>query len=236
MMIRFQVVTGILALAFFAAGSVQVYGHSDNSTPQAGQFTVGGRIGGVLGFSESFTDIENLLRPYFSNQDARISVEPELNFTFALYGNYAITSRLSVQAELNFMFSQGYELAAPRQQRGSYSFDIGYNSVDIPLLLRFNFLRSRSMFGIMAGPHISIPIGRLEIYDNREESYFDELSIDSSFTFGLTAGLFGGFRAGPGRVVGDLRFIFDFDSLQADGMDFVRRRAVALSVGYEISF
>jgi len=227
---------GVFLMVFFTIGSVQVYGQPDGSAPQAGQFSVGGRLGGALGFTESFSDAERMLRPVFSNPDARTSVEPELNFTFALYGNYALTNRLSVQAELNFMISQGYELRAPRQARGSYSFDINYSSLDIPLLLRFDFLESQPMFGIMAGPHISIPIGRLEIYDNREESYFDELDIDSTFIFGFTAGLFGGFRAGPGRVIGDLRFVFDFNSVQADGMDFIRRRAVALSVGYEISF
>ena len=235
-MIRFQSLTCIFVLTLFAVGSAQVYGQSGNSAPQAGQFTVGGRIGGAIGFTESFADAERMLRPFFSNPYARPSVEPELNINFALYGNYAITTRLSVQAELNFMISQGYELAAPRPGRGYDSFDVNYNSLDIPLLLRFNFLQSRPMFGAMAGPHISIPIGRFEIYDDREEEYIEKLDIDSSFVFGVTAGLFGGFPAGPGRVVGDLRFILDFDSIQAEGMDLVRRRAVALSLGYEISF
>ena len=235
-MIRVKTLTGILSLILFTIGPVQVYGDADASAPRSGQFTVGGRLGGALGFTESFAGAENLLRPLFSNPDARTSVDPELNFTFALYGNYAITDRISIQTELNVMISQGYELRASRQERGSDSFDINYSSLDIPLLLRFNFLRSRPMLGIMAGPHISIPIGRLEIYDNRNEAYIDELDIDSSFTFGFTAGLFGGFPAGPGRIVGDLRLIFDFDSVQAESIDFIRRRAVAFGIGYEISF
>ena len=235
-MTRSQTAAGILIMAFLAIGSVQVYGQAGDSAPQAGQFTVGGRLGGAIGFTESHAGTERILRPLFSNPDARVSVEPELNFNFALYGNYAITNRISIQAELNFMISQGYELTAPRLGRGLYSFDINYSSLDIPLLLRFAFLSSRPVFGIMAGPHISIPLGRLEIYSDHEERYIGKLDIDSNFTLGFTAGLFGGFQAGPGRIVGDLRFIFDFDSLQAEGVEFIRRRAAALSIGYEISF
>jgi len=231
-----RILAGIFALMFFAVGSAQVHGQANISANQTGRFTIGGRIGGALGFSESLADIENLLRPFFSYQNARVSIEPELNFNVALYGNFAITNMISIQAELNVMNEQGYELLASRRERGSDSFDIEYTSLDIPLLLRFNFLRSQPMFGVMAGPHISIPIGRLEIYDNRAEAYIEELRIDSAFTFGLTAGLFAGFRAGPGRIMGDLRFIFDFDSLQAEGVEFSRRRAVAFTVGYEISF
>jgi len=235
-MIKVQTLAGIFALTLLAIGPAQIHAADNGVAPQAGQFTLGGRLGGALGFTESFADAEALLRPHFSNQSARASADPEANFTFALYGNYAITGRISIQTELNFMIGQGYELRAPRQGRGSDSFDINYNSLDIPLLLRFNFLRSRPMLGVMAGPQISIPLGRLEIYDNSAEAYIEESNIDSSFIFGLTAGLFGGFPAGPGRVVGDLRFIFDFDSVQAEGVEFIRRRAAAFSVGYEISF
>jgi len=234
---KFQILSaGIFALVFFAVGSAYVHGQASNSANHAGQFSAGGRLGGALGFSESFPDMENLLRPLFSDPNANISIDPELNFNVALYVNYAITNRISIQTELNVMISQGYELIAPRQGLGSDSFDVNYSSLDIPLLLRFNFLRYQGIFGAMAGPHISIPIGRLEIYDNRAESYIDELNIDSSLALGVTAGLFAGLQAGPGRVVGDLRFIFDFNSLQAEGVEFSRRRALALSVGYEISF
>jgi len=233
--VQIKTLAGIFALALFVTGQIQVYGWSGGSAPQSGQFTVGGRFGGTLGFTGSFTDVENMLRTFFSNPDAIASADPELNFTFALYGNYAITNRISIQTELNFLINQGYELQAPRQERGLDSFDINYSSLDIPLLLRVNFLRYR-LFGIMAGPQISIPIGRLEIYDNRTEMYIEKMNIDSSFSLSLTAGLFGGFRAGLGRVVGDMRFIFDFDPIQAEGIEFIRRRALTFSLGYEISF
>ena len=235
-MIKFWVLRSVCMLAFFAAGFAQVYGQEDTSANQSGQFSVGGRLGGVLGFTGYSAGAESLLRPEFSYQNARVFVEPKINFNAALYCNFAITNRLSVQAELNFMIVQGYELMARRQERGQDSFDINYSSLDIPLLLRFNFLSPQRMFGIMAGPQISIPLGRLEVYDNRAEEYIDKLNIDSPVLFGFAAGLFGGFQAGPGRVVGDLRFIFDFNRLQAEGLYVSLRRAVALSVGYEISF
>jgi len=68
----------------------------------------------------------------------------------------------------------------------------------------------------------------------------EEFDIDTFATFGLTAGVFGGIPFGPGRFIGDMRFIFDFNTLEAGDngftLEFMRRRALALTLGYEISF
>jgi len=210
---------------------------------QAGQFTLGGRVGGALGFSES-ANFGNTLHTRYFQYHSRPSRDPELNFAFAIYGNYAITSRISLQAELNFMISQGYELFFPRPAGSttvtSREVDVNYSSLDIPLLLRINFLDSPAMFGIQAGPHVSIPLGRLEVYADYM-GYIARYDIATFATFGATAGLFGGLQAGPGRVIGDLRFIFDFTDLEvrspAGGRETaMQRRALAFMIGYEISF
>jgi len=208
---------------------------------QAGQFTVGGRFGGALGFNDS-ANFGNRIRAEFFNdwtQEPSVLRDPELNIAFALYGNYAITDRLSVQPELNFMIGQGYELRFSARGYVSREVDVNYNSLDIPILVRFNVSSSPLIFGIQAGPHISIPLGTAEIYQDNA-GYLGKFTINSSAVFGFTAGLFSGFPAGPGRIVGDLRFVFDFNTVEldwwGDNAAFMNRRALAFTVGYELSF
>ena len=225
------------------AGFVFLMAVSGLAAQQTGQFSFGGRLGGAVGFNNPGT-FDNAVRDHFGSLLSRshsVVDEPELNFNFAIYFNYAITSRLSAQAELNFMINQGYELILSAPSQRSILIDVNYHSLDIPLLLRYSLIDAPVIFGIQAGPHISIPLGRLEVYEDRDGAAFNErFGIDTSAAFGITAGLFAGFNAGPGRVVGDLRFIFDFNSLDATAfgtrVEFINRRALAATIGYEISF
>jgi len=215
------------------------------STPifaqQAGQFTLGGRVGMGFGISSPVGFGALVSENFYPGQNLTASTDqPEINFALALYGNFAFTDRLSVQAEFNFMYDQGYELLFSTAA-GSRVVDVNYSSIDIPLLVRFSIANSPALFGIQAGPHISIPIGRLEIYEDLEMNYqIERFPINSSVVFGFTGGLFAGFPAGPGRIMGDLRFVFDFDSLEATAWGnrtrFIERRAVVLTIGYEFSF
>lgn len=208
---------------------------------QAGQFTFGGRVGMGIGISDSLGFGTLVNNNWYSGQNFSVNVDnPEVNFAFALYANFAITERIAIQAEFNFMYDQGYELFFSNAT-GSRVVDVDYSSVDIPLLLRFSLVNSPAVFGIQAGPFISIPVGRLEIYEDLEWNFrSDRFRVNSSHVFGATAGLFAGIPAGPGRVVGDLRFVYDFDSLEAtvweNNVRFIERRAFVLTVGYEFSF
>ena len=216
---------------------------------QAGQFSLGGRIGGAVGFGES-RNFGNAIRDRpFANWEVDSdwevsSPEPSLNFTFALYGNLAITSRVSVQGEFNFMINHGYDLRfTPPASAGSQStrsVDVEYHSLDIPILLKVALVNNPVIFGIKAGPHVSIPLGRGEVYDNISERYLEEFDVATPAVFGVTGGLFLGIPAGPGRIIGDMRLVFDLNSLEANwpggNREFISRRAFVFSAGYEISF
>ena len=200
---------------------------------EAGQWTAGGRLGAAFGLHSSRDMGGHFDDPGHSTVD-----EMRINFIFAGHGAYTFTDRISIQAELNFMVNQGYNLRVSVDGDLLHSEKVRYSSLDIPVLLRYNFLNSSSVFGILAGPHISIPIGMVEFSEGGNS---DEFQIYTAATFGLSAGIFGGFRAGPGRVIGDLRFIFDFNSVEerregAGGFEFMRRRALLFSLGYEMSF
>jgi len=196
---------------------------------EAGQSSIGGRLGAAFGF-HSYADTKGGLADEMSIPANLFIHSDRMNFNFALYGNYAVTDRLSVQTELNFMINQGYELSLL-----GIGMDITYSSVDIPILLKANFLSTPSYaFGILAGPHISLPLGRASISGGGVSEEFD---IDTSATFGLTTGIFSAVQAGPGRFVADLRFVFDFNAVEdMEGLAFMRRRALPITIGYEISF
>jgi len=213
---------------------------------QEGQFTLGARVGGAFGFH----DISN---PEMSEGGFLPS------FNAALYGNYALTNRLSVQLEINFLMNQGlrwsffdsyedadYGLVAAMAAR----MDATFSSLDIPLLFRFSVIQDQAAsFGLMAGPHVSIPLGRVQmstemsmwdVVDGSEsESESRNWDIDTFATFGLTAGFFAAAQVGPGRLIADARLSFDFNSIQAEEgvtFDFMRRRALNFTIGYELSF
>jgi hypothetical protein len=205
---------------------------------QPGQFSAGGRLGLGAGFNESL-DFYDLAQTFYPDL-VSVSERPCLQFNIALYGNYTFTNRVSLQTELNFMLYQGYDLIMSFPDGLSRNAEVSYYSLDIPLLIKINFLNSSSAFGVLAGPHISIPLGRAEFYREYSFEIEDKLIIDSFATFGLTTGVFYGHQVGPGRIVGDIRYIFDFDSLKSleNGITYeiMKRRALTFSVGYEISF
>jgi len=199
---------------------------------QAGQRIAGARIGAAFGFNSSM-DIGNV----FDDREHSASDEMRINFALAAYGAHALTDRLSIQTELNLMINQGYGLRVSVDGDLLHSEDITYTSLDIPILLRYNFLNSPSVLGILAGPHVSIPIGRARF---TEGGTSEEIDIYTVTTFGLSAGIFGGIQAGPGRIMGDLRFIFDFNPVEKrpreESFAFMQRRALLFTLGYEMSF
>jgi len=199
---------------------------------QAGQRTFGARLGLARGFwsgldSMSWSDSTGWWEEWEQSN--------RFNFNVALYVAYTFTPTISLQAELNFMINQGFtEEWAEGDWWGTWwsdSYNWSYTSLDIPVLLRYNFFHG--LLGFLVGPHISIPIAG------------DDIS-ELNTTFGITVGGQGLFPIGPGRLVGDLRFVADFnrlidysyhDPFSGDSFTMrIRRQAVILTVGYEISF
>jgi hypothetical protein len=190
----------------------------------AGEFAIGARAGALIGFHEIASEFRG---------QVGVSEKSLMNLNIAAYGAYAVMDRTSIQPELNFMISQGME----RTSRGEIIKCV-YSSLDIPVLIKYAFLNDSARFGFQAGPHVSIPIGKLEISvpnDRPEEFPFDGI------TFGLTAGLFGGFPVGAGRIVGDVRIIIDLSPGKVlvpneGSKDYFTRRGLVISVGYEYTF
>jgi hypothetical protein len=67
-------------------------------------------------------------------------------------------------------------------------------------------------------------------------------SRTEGLTFGAVGGLVAGFPLGPGRVTGDIRYLHDFTALKGTiensggGKEFLSRRELVFTLGYEYSF
>jgi len=202
------------------------------SAVSAQEFTLGVRLGAVFGFYSSSNE-------WFGDYDEK----PKFNFNFAFYGAYALTDRLSLQAELNFMINQGIKYSFSDEwfddEFNELSFT--YSSFDIPILLKFAVAKEPVLIGFLAGPHLSFPLGKLMLSGDLEGSnvIYSQFNIEE-ITFGLTTGIFAGFPVGPGRITGDLRFLFDFKpvkgNIYGDIENMFTRRGLAFTAGYEISF
>ena len=185
---------------------------------QAGTHTVGFRIGAAFGM---WSGLESRSGPHGTGW---INIEESDRLNFNIVGYYAYTFRdnFSLQIEFNYMINQGIDIERNHSGPGMSwhrETEFTHTSLDIPILLRYNFLWG--FLGVLVGPHVSIPL----IGD-----YVDDLNV----TFGITVGGQGFFPLGNGFLVGDVRFIADFNEI-VDGSDW-HRQALVISVGYEWSF
>jgi len=190
----------------------------------AGEFTIGARGGMLFGFHKVGSDLRDYINYNFRENPTEESL---FNPNVAAYGNYAVTDRIAIQGELNFMINQGMKFSA----YGNSVEGTG-TSLDIPVLVKYTFLTDPARIGILAGPYISIPLGKF-----KTSGYLSTEDEPDGFAFGITAGLFAGYPIGPGRLVGDLRFIYDFSAMKIEhDYEVMERRGLALTAGYEISF
>jgi hypothetical protein len=155
-------------------------------------------------------------------------------FNATLFGAFKFNESWTIQQEMIFMFNNGMEISGH-----GYTYTIDYSTLDIPLLVRWNFILDPVLVGIVLGPYISLPIGKLNLSTGDKGSAFDT----RGHTFGVTGGFVIGIKAGPGYITGDLRFLHDFSSLKVredfgDGMqdaNIAIRRSINLTIGYEFS-
>jgi hypothetical protein len=190
------------------------------------RFLIGGRLG--PGFEMNTADEDMVGSGYSPKEKSNTA------FNIALYGAYRFNDVWSVQAELNFMLNNGMEISG----QGN-TVKIDYPTLDIPLLVRWNFIQAPLVVGIVIGPYISLPIGRLNLSVGGRGA-----SLDMN---GNAPGIAGGFalgrRLGPGNLTVDVRYLNDFRSLHVredfgDGMQDANiciRRSINVTAGYEFS-
>jgi hypothetical protein len=189
-------------------------------------FMAGGRLG--AGFEINTADEDMVGSGYSPGEKSNTA------FNGTLYGAYRFNDVWSIQAELNFMLNNGIEISG----HGT-TVKIDYPTLDIPLLVRWNFIQLPFTAGIVIGPYISIPIGKLNLSVGDRGSALDM----KGNTLGIAGGFALGYKLGPGSLAADLRYLNDFGSLLVredfgEGMQDANiciRRSINVTVGYEFS-
>ena len=155
-------------------------------------------------------------------------------FNVTLCGAFRFNPAWSIQPEINLMLNNGMEISG----QGT-TITIAYPTLDIPLLVRWNFIRAPLVAGIVLGPYISIPIGKLNLSFDDQGAALDT----GGYTFGIAGGFALGLKAGPGHISADVRYINDFNALYVredfgygvEDANICVRRSVNLTIGYEFS-
>jgi hypothetical protein len=189
-------------------------------------FMIGGRLG--PGFEINTADEDMVGDGYSPNEKSNVA------FNVALYGAYRFNDVWSIQTELNVMLNNGMEISGHGD-----TVKIDYPTLDIPLLVRWNFMQAPLVAGLVVGPYISFPVGKLNLSVGDRGSALDM----EGYTLGIIGGFALGYKLGPGSLTADLRYLNDFRSLSVredfgDGMQDANiciRRSINITLGYEFS-
>jgi hypothetical protein len=192
------------------------------------KFFLGAKLGGETGINkldeeqEAAFDYAFFPTPY--------TIESTFAFTTGIYGGYSFTKKFALVVELDLFINQGMKTKA----LGYKSYTMTYNSIDFPILVRYEFLNRSFVLGIEAGPYLSIPFGI------KESNGVKTMKFDSAgMVIGIGGGLFAAYPLGPGRITGDFRVLVDFSAIKEEtpigAVELFKRRGFVLTVGYEIS-
>ena len=202
---------------------------------------VHGYLGEGWGSAYDNTSYDSLPKPFGEN----------LYFGGGAYFSYGFKSALAIQPEVNFRVNNiGSRSTFTSSILGTTTTTTRwtYNSVDIPVLLTYQYKK----FNLLIGPYISIPVSGLSSTTTIESSSGSSSTNPgtvtdtlSGVTFGATVGLEYAMRMGPGRLVIGGRYFHDFNPVKYETTDgegnksttnFFYRGAAEVTVGFQMAF
>jgi hypothetical protein len=127
----------------------------------------------------------------------------------------------------------------------------GYNEFDIvkfssvslmiPLVFKLKFQAGPVRLSPLAGIYGILPLGKAHYKTNMGDGERD-VGYAISVPLGISAGIQAAVKAGPGRIVADLRYAGDFGVVTIDvddrgeNYDNYKRNMISVSLGYEFGF
>jgi hypothetical protein len=209
---------------------------NDKAYKASGIGTTHRLVGARLGAGKEFnTADEDMVGAEFSGNE-----KSNIVFNAALYGAFRFNDMWSVQPEINYMVNNGMKIG---DEYDEYSANVSYTTLDIPLLVRWNFIQSPVLAGVIIGPYISLPISKVKTEVFGEGTR--ELDAEW-FNLGVTGGFALGYKIGPGYLTADLRFLHDLNDalnlrpiqVREDVNDvppsnICIRRSLNITIGYE---
>lgn len=224
------------ALLFVSLASAQI------TIGAKGIFTLNAGTKGTEDFEKSLPNI-NL------GALASLSTKPEMVIgggggLFVRY-NMPFLSSLGIQTGLDVLANNGYKvngtLTAFLGTENTLTATATYTSLELPILVTYDIGLGPVTLTLLLGPNISFPINKMKVTTAlNSSSATDEWNIANKAIFGITGGAAVALRLGPGSLVTDIRYTNDFTPVKAgekdseNPMELFTRRALALSLGYQI--
>ena len=227
------------ALLFVSLASAQI------TIGAKGIFTLNAGTKGTEDFEKSLPNID-------LGALASLSTKPEMVIgggggLFVRY-NMPFLSSLGIQTGLDVLANNGYKvngtLTTFLGRESTLTATATYTSLELPILVTYDIGLGPVTLTLLLGPNISFPINKMKITTSSsiitDRSGTNEWNIANKAIFGITGGAAVALRLGPGSLVTDIRYINDFTPVKAgekdseNPMDLFTRRALALSLGYQI--
>ena len=191
-------------------------------------------LGGILGFGIGLHALNSeFYANYYTGGGIQPKEEAGNGFPLSIYIGFQMNDHWAIQSGLDFFFHNYVKATVT----GGYIFEGEYNSLSIPLLLRYTILFSPVNLNALAGFHLSFAMGKLNVEGGGRGLNVAESASSNNATFGMDFGANVGYKLGPGNIVGGLFFTFDFNPIRADvdkkDSKIATRRALNLMVGYE---
>jgi hypothetical protein len=114
-------------------------------------------------------------------------------------------------------------------------------SLTIPLVFKLKFQAGPVRISPLAGIYGVLPLGKARYETNMGDSK-QNLKYAISVPLGISAGIQAAVKAGPGRIIADLRYGGDFGVVTIDvddqgrNYDNYKRNMISFSLGYEFGF
>lgn len=223
------------ALLFVSLASAQI------TIGAKGIFTLNAGTKGTEDFEKSLPNID-------LGALASLSTKPEMVIgggggLFVRY-NMPFLSSLGIQTGLDVLANNGYKVNGTftlGSVENSSTVTATYTSLELPILVTYDIGLGPVTLTLLLGPNISFPINKMKVTTAlNSSSATDEWNIANKAIFGITGGAAVALRLGPGSLVTDIRYTNDFTPVKGgekdseNPMDLFTRRALALSLGYQI--
>ena len=209
-------------------------------------FTVGGKGALFVGAGSEWRDdsIKGIQSSY-EGFGGEFTTGGNVGGGFGLYAalNFASLgiADLGVQTELDFFFNNGVYCTASQTLLGTTKLTGSVSTLDIPVLFTadFNFTKKLSVEA-ESGFYLSIPLSPFHCVatypsvSGSQDQPVRNLNVGMIFGAGL------GYKMGPGSLVGNIRYLFDFTGTQTEADSKISeayiRRGLTFSVGYQYTF
>ena len=200
------------------------------------KFFVGAKLGVGIGFHTIHGDLYDAFKMGNVNPNEKSGA----GFPLSIYGGYRIFDRFAVQTGLDFGINNNIE-ATVTASNVEYTALASYSTLDIPVLARYSILLAPIELDVLGGFHVSFAVSKLNLKITPAIPGYDGSTSASNATVGLTLGVSGGYKLGPGNIILSVMYVNDFNPIVGAEVNEKKdvksntRRSLNIMAGYQYS-